>query len=76
MTLALLDDTNFYEVVDKSVSEPANWGYRKGCSFASGDSSAISKECEAGLNINSTCDYYGDIMSSCMKTPLSGQAEI
>jgi hypothetical protein len=43
LTLALLEDTNFYEVVDKTVSEPTYWGYGKGCSFAFGDPSVISK---------------------------------
>jgi hypothetical protein len=26
LTLALLEDTNFYEIVDKTVSEPASLG--------------------------------------------------
>jgi hypothetical protein len=43
LTLALLEDTNFYEIVDKTVSEPVHWGYGKGCSFAFGDPSVISK---------------------------------
>lgn len=63
MTLAYLEDTNFYEAIDKTVSEPAYWGYRKGCAFAYGEPSLISKECQFGLNVNSTCDYYGDMIN-------------
>lgn len=61
LTIALLQDTNYYQEVDTSMSEPTLWGAGKGCNFAIEEISQFPPFCDR----NDTCDFYSQFMVSC-----------
>lgn len=76
ISLALLEDTGYYQEVDYSLTETVHWGRLKGCDFARG-SSRLLADCEAAhKNPDSSCDFTGTFVRYCQATQYSNSVAI
>lgn len=58
LTLALLEDTGYYEMVDYGYAEGMGWGSGRGCAFGQG---LVNED----VCVPNTCDYYSKYVRNC-----------